>query len=130
MVCTYLRIVCRRPRVGGDPVCLAVNASTGDHVARGVKQPVVYILASEPYGTLYIGVTSNLADRIEAQRSGSVDGFTKQYGVHALVYFEVHADMYEATQREKRLKKWNRAWKIELIEEMNPEWKDLSAEAF
>jgi putative endonuclease len=95
-----------------------------------VKQPVVYILASKPYGTLYIGVTSNLAARVEAHRDGSVDGFTKQYGVHTLVYFEVHADMYEAIQREKRLKKWNRAWKIRLIEEINPEWKDLSAEAF
>jgi putative endonuclease len=95
-----------------------------------VKQPVVYILASKPYGTLYVGVTSNLADRIEAHRSGSVAGFTKVYGVHTLVYFEVHDDMYEAIQREKRLKKWNRAWKIRLIEESNPEWKDLSAQAF
>jgi putative endonuclease len=95
-----------------------------------VKQAVVYILASEPYGTLYIGVTSNLAHRMEAHRNGSVDGFTKQYGVHALVYLEVHEDMYEAIQREKRLKKWNRAWKIRLIEEMNPQWKDLSAQAF
>jgi len=95
-----------------------------------VKQPVVYILANKPYGTLYVGVTSKLADRVEAHRNDSVDGFTKQYGVHALVYFEVHADMYEAIQREKRLKKWNRAWKIRLIEEMNPEWKDLSARAF
>jgi putative endonuclease len=93
-------------------------------------QPVVDILASEPYGTLYIGVTSNLAARIEAHRSGSVDGFTKQYGVLRLVYLEAHADMYEAIQREKRLKKWNHAWKIRLIEEVNPEWKDLSAEAF
>jgi putative endonuclease len=95
-----------------------------------VKQPVVYILASEPYGTLYIGVTSSLAGRIEAHRNGCVDGFTKQHSVHTLVYFEVHADMYEAIQREKRLKKWNRAWKIRLIEEMNPEWKDLSAQSF
>jgi putative endonuclease len=95
-----------------------------------VKQPVVYILASKPYGTLYIGVTSNLAGRIEAHRSDSVHGFTKQYGVHTLVYFELHADMYEAIQREKRLKKWNRAWKIRLIEEMSPEWQDLSAQAF
>jgi len=95
-----------------------------------MKQPVVYILASEPYGTLYIGVTANLAERIEAHRSGSVEGVTKQYGVHTLVYVEVHTDMYEAIQREKRLKKWNRAWKIRLIEEMNPEWKDLSAQAF
>ena len=91
---------------------------------------MVYILASEPYGTLYIGVTSSLAGRIEAHRNGCVDGFTKQHAVHTLVYFEVHADMYEAIQREKRLKKWNRAWKIRLIEEMNPEWKDLSAQAF
>jgi putative endonuclease len=75
-------------------------------------------------------VTSRLADHIEAHRNGTVDGFTKQYGVHTLVYFEVHADMYEAIQRENRLKKWNRAWKIRLIEEMNPEWKDLRAQAF
>ena len=103
-----------------------------------MKQPVVYILASKPYGTLYIGATSNLADRIDAHRNAIVDGFTKQYGVHTLVYFEVHAgvyfevhaDMYEAIQREKRLKKWNRAWTIRLIEEMNPEWKDRSAHAF
>ena len=99
-------------------------------VARRVKQPVVYILASKPYGTLYIGVTSNLAGRIEAHRNGCVDGFTKEYGVRTLVYFELHADMYEAIQREKRLKKWNREWKIRLIEEMNPEWKDLSGQAF
>ena len=90
-----------------------------------MKQPVVYILASEPYGTLYIGVTSSLAGRLEAHRNGSVDGFTKKYGVHTLVYFEVHADMYEAIQREKRLKKWNRAWKIGLIERANPDWLDL-----
>ena len=95
-----------------------------------MKQPVVYILANKPYGTLYIGVTSSLAGRIEAHRNGCVDGFTKQHGVHTLVYFEVHADMYEAIQREKRLKKWNRALKIRLIEEMNPDWKDLSAQAF
>jgi putative endonuclease len=96
----------------------------------GVKQPVVYILASKPYGTLYVGVTNNLAKRIEAHRSGVVDGFTKEYGVHTLVYYEVHDEMYEAIQREKRLKKWNRAWKIQLIEQLNPEWKDLSLQAF
>ena len=95
-----------------------------------MKQPVVYILASEPYGTLYVGVTSNLAARVEAHRNGVLDGFTKQYGVYTLVYFELHADMYEAIQREKRLKRWNRAWKIRLIEEMNPECKDLSAQAY
>ena len=95
-----------------------------------MKQPVVYILADKPYGTLYVGVTSDIAARMEAHRKGLVDGFTKQYGVHVLVHVELHADMYEAIQREKRLKKWSRAWKIRLIEEMNPEWRDLSAEAF
>jgi putative endonuclease len=95
-----------------------------------VRQPVVYILADKPYGTLYIGVTSNLAARVEAHKSGAVDGFTKEYGLDTLVYFEAHEAMYEAIQREKRLKKWNRAWKIRLIEEMNPEWTDLSKQAF
>ena len=95
-----------------------------------MRQPAVYILASKAYGTLYIGVTSNLAARIEGHRIGRVDGFTKKYNVGMLVYFEVHDDMYEAIQREKRLKKWNRQWKIRLIEEMNPAWKDLSHEAF
>jgi putative endonuclease len=114
---------------GRDDGCI-VNPGASKRVARRVKQPVVYILASKPYGTLYIGVTSNLAGRVEAHRNGCVDGFTKQYDVQTLVYFELHADMYEAIQREKRLKKWNRAWKIRLIEEMNPDWKDLSDQAF
>ena len=109
---------------------MPVNAPAQKRVARRVNQPVVYILASEPYGTLYIGVTSNLASRIEAHRSGVVDGFTKKHAVHRLVHYEAHEEMYEAIQREKRLKKWNRAWKIRLIEEMNPEWKDLSSQAF
>jgi putative endonuclease len=95
-----------------------------------MKQPVVYILADKPYGTLYVGVTSDLASRIEAHRRDCADGFTKKFALHTLVFVEVHADMYEAIQREKRLKKWNRAWKIRLIEEMNPEWKDLSEQAF
>ncbi|HET7363605.1 MAG TPA: GIY-YIG nuclease family protein [Burkholderiales bacterium] len=94
-----------------------------------MKQPAVYILASKRNGTLYVGVTSNLASRIEAHRSGMVDGFTKKYGVETLVYFELHADMYEAIQREKRIKKWNRAWKVQLIEQGNPEWRDLSDQA-
>jgi putative endonuclease len=91
-----------------------------------MKQPAVYILASRRNGTLYVGVTSNLAGRIEAHRSAAVDGFTKKYRIETLVYFELHADMYEAIQREKRIKKWNRAWKIELIEKDNPYWVDLS----
>ena len=98
------------PAKAGAPfsqIIVVVNANSRMRVSRRVKQPAVYILASKPYGTLYVGVTSKLADRIEAHWNGSVDGFTKQYGVHTLVYFEAHADMYEAIQREKRLKKWN-----------------------
>jgi len=91
-----------------------------------MKQPAVYILASRRNGTLYVGVTSNLAARIEAHRCGAVEGFTEKYGVKTLVYVELHSTMYEAIQREKRIKKWNRAWKIELIERDNPEWRDLS----
>ena len=94
-----------------------------------MKQPAVYILASKRNGTLYVGVTSNLANRIQAHRSGVVDGFTEKYDVKTLVYFELHSDMYEAIQHEKRIKKWNRAWKIQLIEQGNPEWRDLSEQA-
>jgi len=89
------------------------------------KQPAVYILASRRYGTLYIGVTSDLAKRVWEHKNNVVEGFTHKYGVHDLVYFEMHADMAQAIQREKRIKKWNRAWKIELIEQENPDWHDL-----
>ena len=85
----------------------------------------VYILASKPNGTLYIGVTNNIARRVREHKQGMVEGFTKKYGVHRLVYWEAFARPQEAIQREKRLKKWNRAWKIQLIESTNPEWKDL-----
>jgi len=95
-----------------------------------VKQPAVYILASKPYSTLYIGVTSNLASRVEAHRCGAVEGFTREYGVCRLVYFELHETMLDAIQREKRVKKWNRAWKLELIETANPLWADLAEQAF
>ncbi len=90
-----------------------------------MKFPAVYILASQRNGTLYIGVTSALLDRISIHKQDLVDGFTKKYGVHRLVYYECFATMGEAIKREKRLKKWNRAWKIRLIEQMNPEWEDL-----
>lgn len=89
------------------------------------KSPAVYILASERNGTLYIGVTSAIEDRVSIHKQDLLDGFTKKYGVHLLVYYEFHDDMDNAIRREKRLKKWNRAWKIRLIEGMNPEWKDL-----
>jgi putative endonuclease len=88
-------------------------------------QPAVYMLASQRNGTLYIGVTSDLVKRLWEHKNDAVEGFTEKYGVHRLVYFELHDEMSAAIQREKQLKKWNRAWKIELIEETNPEWKDL-----
>ena len=88
-------------------------------------EPAVYILASKRNGTLYIGVTSDLRKRIWEHREGFVDGFTKKYSVHRLVYYELFADMYNAITREKRLKKWRSAWKIRLIEEKNPRWDDL-----
>ena len=75
--------------------------------------------------TLYIGVTSDLAKRSWEHKTDSADGFTKRYGVHRLVYYELHQDILSAIAREKQLKKWNRVWKLELIEAQNPEWKDL-----
>jgi putative endonuclease len=85
----------------------------------------VYILASQRRGTLYIGVTSNLIKRIYEHKNGLVYGFTKKYGVHRLVYFEVAKDAKAALSRERQMKKWNRVWKLKLIEEHNPEWADL-----
>ena len=85
----------------------------------------VYILASKIGGTLYIGVTNNLLRRSYEHKSGELSGFTKQYAVHRLVYYEPHNDIEAAIRREKRLKKWNRAWKVRLIEENNPNWDDL-----
>ena len=89
------------------------------------RQPTVYILASRRNGTLYVGVTSDLSKRVWEHKSDLVKGFTRKYGVHCLVYFEQHADMAGAITREKQIKKWNRAWKLELIERANPEWRDL-----
>jgi putative endonuclease len=85
----------------------------------------VYILASQRSGTLYVGVTSNLTKRVYEHKSGLADGFTKQYGVHRLVYYEIAEDAEAALTRERQIKKWNRAWKLRLIEEHNPEWEDL-----
>jgi len=92
------------------------------------KHPTVYILASKPNGTLYIGVTSDLVKRVWEHMQDQVEGFTKKYGVHTLVYFEQYEDMSQAIQREKQLKKWNRQWKIELIEKQNSGWRDLWSE--
>jgi putative endonuclease len=90
-----------------------------------IKQPAVYILASKRNGTLYIGVTRDLQKRAWEHKDDAVEGFTKQYGVHRLVYYELHGDMLSAITREKQMKKWNRVWKLELIEKQNPDWKDL-----
>ncbi len=89
------------------------------------KQPCVYILTSQRNGTLYVGVTSDLVKRVWEHKNDVVEGFTGKYGVHLLVYFEPCADMMSAIVREKQIKKWERAWKIELIESLNPEWRDL-----
>ena len=91
-----------------------------------MKRPCVYILASKRNGTLYVGVTADLARRIWEHRHGEVDGFTKRYSVHHLVYAEFHDAMPDAITREKQIKKWRRAWKIELVERENPTWRDLS----
>ena len=85
----------------------------------------VYILTNKRGGVLYVGVTSNLPKRAWEHREGVVQGFTKRYGLKLLVYFEWHDEITLAIQREKNIKHWSRAWKIELIEGMNPEWKDL-----
>jgi putative endonuclease len=88
----------------------------------------VYIMASSRRGTLYIGVTSDLPKRVWEHREAGVGGFTERYGLKTLVWYETHEDPIAAITREKQLKKWNRAWKLELIEEKNPEWKDLFRE--
>ena len=85
----------------------------------------VYILANRPRGTIYIGVTNDLIRRIHEHRNNLVGGFTTRYSVHMLVYYEQSPDVSTAIWREKRLKKWNRAWKIRLVESENPEWHDL-----
>ena len=90
-----------------------------------MKIPCVYILASRPGGALYIGVTSNLPQRVWQHKNDLAAGFTKRYRVHRLVWYEVHGSMQSAIAREKALKRWLRAWKDRLIEERNPEWQDL-----
>ena len=85
----------------------------------------VYILASKRNGTLYICVTNNLLKRVYEHRNDFIDGFTKKYHVHDLVYYEVYRNIADAINREKRMKKWKRQWKIELIEKTNPQWRDV-----
>ena len=92
------------------------------------RRPCVYILTNRPNGTLYVGVTSDPCLRLEQHRAGEGSVFTRKYGVHRLVWYELHERMDTAIQREKQLKKWRREWKIELIVQSNPNWRDLSAE--
>ena len=90
------------------------------------RNPCVYVLASRYYGTLYIGVTSDLMARLWQHRNNAIPGFTSRYGVYRLVYFEMYDDMEHAIAREKQLKNWHRQWKINLINAANPEWTDLA----
>jgi putative endonuclease len=90
-----------------------------------MKKPAIYILANKNNSTLYIGVTSNLLQRIYQHKNHHIEGFTKKYNVEKLVYYEIFADMDVAIEREKQLKNWKRAWKDELVESMNPQWVDL-----
>ena len=90
------------------------------------RTPVVYIVASRRNGTIYTGVTSDLLGRIAQHRAKTIPGFTAEYGCTQLVWFEVHSEMEPAILREKRIKKWERAWKLELIEKDNPTWRDLA----
>lgn len=95
---------------------------------REEKVPTVYILASKRYGTLYIGVTSDLCSRVAAHKQSDIPGFTRKYGVKSLVWCEFLDSMDDAIKREKQLKEWRRSWKIESIEKLNPTWRDLFEE--
>jgi len=89
-------------------------------------QPCVYILASRKHGTLYVGVTSDIRRRLHQHRAGEIPGFTSAHGIKTLLWFEAHETMDSAILREKRIKKWNRDWKIRMIEQENPDWLDLA----
>jgi len=123
-----MRIIVDRPffRTWSNTRATVIPANAGiqEHAAMA-KQPAVYMLASQRNGTLYVGVTSDLVKRIWEHKQDMVEGFTRKYQVHDLVYFEQHEDMHQAIQRESQIKKWNRAWKIELLEKSNPGWRDL-----
>ena len=92
------------------------------------RQPCVYMLASKRNGTLYTGVTSNLLKRVWEHKNNLVEGFTSKYGVHTLVWYELHDTMDSAIQREKAIKNWKRVWKLKVIEKMNSRWHDLCSD--
>ena len=101
------------------------SSNRNNCVMGGTQGYFVYILASKLGGTLYVGVTNNLVRRVFEHKSGAVEGFTEKYGIHHLVYFEQFEDIENAIRHEKRIKKWNRNWKVRLIGESNPNWTDL-----
>ncbi len=114
------------PAQAGIQYLLVIPAQAGiQHSEKHMKQPTVYLLASQRNGTLYVGVTSDLIKRIWQHRNHVVEGFTDKYHVELLVWFEQHESMASAIGREKAIKKWNRAWKLNLIEKTNPGWQDL-----
>jgi putative endonuclease len=119
-ICPHLRIII--PSLG-KVTMLWTFARFPSHVMS--KSAYVYMLASGRYGTLYIGVTSDLIRRVWQHREGLADGFTKKYRIKQLVWFETHSEIVQAITREKQLKEWKRAWKIELIQQQNPLWRDL-----
>jgi len=102
---------------------LVIPAKAG--IKLSMKQPCVYIMASGWDGTLYVGVTSDLIKRVWEHKNDMIEGFTKRYRVHSLVWFEQHEGMESAILREKAIKEWKRAWKVQLVEEFNPKWQDL-----
>ena len=102
-----------------------IPAKAGIQEVPSLKQPCVYILASKRNGTLYVGVTSDLVQRVWQHKNDMFEGFTKRYCVHSLVWYEVHDTMECAISRENAIKEWKRAWKLRLIEERNPTWQDL-----
>ena len=113
-----------RPR-GPAPPSFPRKRESSPEQTHEPQAAAVYILASRRNGTLYVGVTSDLRQRIWEHRNDLREGFTERYGVHRLVYYKLHDDMMTAITREKRLKKWNRAWKLQLIEKENPGWSGL-----
>ncbi len=100
---------------------------TGEEVAK-IRHPCVYLMASRKHGTLYVGVTSNLMQRVHQHRTKALPGFAADHDVSHLVWFEFHETMENAIIREKRIKRWNRDWKIGLIERENPDWLDLATQ--
>lgn len=103
-----------------------VFTKPGEHSIADMKTYFVYVVCNKSWGTLYIGVTNNLQRRMWEHKNDAVEGFTKKYGLHTLAYYEQFFDVRVAIAREKNLKNWKRAWKIDLVEKMNPQWKDLT----